>query len=179
MLNINLIPTCSSYKKIKESIMYGMYSLIVLIKLLGANILIISLSACQLISPVSNSTGNIASNQYEESITGPIFDSMNGIFSGIHAKSAIEDYIGDRDKQNIIEITRKAADTDQLQIFTNPVSGVNGKAEVVKSKVLPVLEEGKENGVRECKIVRQTIVLKDRREITENMTTCKGPDGWS
>jgi hypothetical protein len=134
-------------------------------------------------SPVSNSTGNIAStevgSQYDESITDPLFDSINGIFSGIHAKGTIEDYIGDRDKQNIIEITHKAADTDQPQIFTNPVSGIKGKAEVVKSKVLPILEEGKENGVRECKTVRQTIVLKDSREITENMTTCKGPDGWS
>lgn len=163
--------------------MYEMSSPTILIKLLGVNILIISLSACQLMSPFSNSTGNIAStdvgSQYEESIMEPMFYSINRIFSGVHKKGTIEDYIGDRDKQNIIEITRKAADTGQLQIFTNPVSGIKGKAEVVKSKVLPTLEEGKEGGVRECKTVRQTIVLKDRREITEKMTTCKGPDGWS
>jgi hypothetical protein len=47
------------------------------------------------------------------------------------------------------------------------------------SKALPTLEEGKQDWVRECKTVRQTVVLKDRREITETVTICKGPDGWS
>ena len=170
-------------QKNDENIMYEVSNSTTLIKLLSMNIFIVSLSACQSINPVGDATGSIASSdvesQFEGSILDPILDTMIGVFSGIHARGTIEDYIGDHDKQNIIKITRKAADTGQLQIFNNIDSGVQGKAEVVMSKALPTLEEGKQDGVRECKTVRQTVVLKDRREITETVTICKGPDGWS
>lgn len=163
--------------------MYGVSNPTTFIKLLSMNIFVISLSACQSINTVGNSTDSIASSdvesQFEGSILAPILDTMSGLFSGIYARSTIEDYIGDQDKQNIIKITRKAADTGQLQIFNNTDSGVQGKAEVVMSKTLPTLEEGNQDGVRECKTVRQTIVLKDRREITETVTLCIGPDGWN
>ena len=150
-------------------------------------IFIISFSACHSISFVDSFTGNVASSdagsqsgsQFKGSILDSIPDSIIGVFSDLYARGAIEDYIGDVDKQNIIKATQKAADTGQLQIFTNPNSGVQGKAEVVKSVILPTQEEGKADGTRECKTIRQTIMLKDRREITENVTTCKGPDGWS
>ncbi|MEE8530311.1 MAG: hypothetical protein V3S35_06050 [Nitrosomonadaceae bacterium] len=118
-------------------------------------------------------------NQYKGGIASSMIDSIGRAFSGINAKSTIEDYIGYEDKQNIIKITRKAADTGKLQIFTNPNSGVQGKAEVVKSNMLPTQEEGKIDGIRECKTIRKSVVLKDKREITESVRTCKGPDGWS
>lgn len=118
-------------------------------------------------------------NQYKGGIASSMIDSIGRVFSGINAKSTIEDYIGYEDKQNIIKITRKAADTGKLQIFTNPNSGVQGKAEVVKSNMLPTQEEGKIDGMRECKTIRKSVVLKDKREITESVRTCKGPDGWS
>lgn len=118
-------------------------------------------------------------NQYKGGIASSMIDSIGRAFSGINAKSTIEDYIGYEDKQNIIKITRKAADTGKLQIFTNPNSGVQGKAEVVKSNMLPTQEEGKIDGMRECKTIRKSVVLKDKREITESVRTCKGPDGWS
>lgn len=118
-------------------------------------------------------------NQYKGGIASSMIDSIGRVFSGINAKSTIEDYIGYEDKQNIIRITRKAADTGKLQIFTNPNSGVQGKAEVVKSNMLPTQEEGKIDGMRECKTIRKSVVLKDKREITESVRTCKGPDGWS
>lgn len=45
--------------------------------------------------------------------------------------------------------------------------------------MLPTQEEGKIDGMRECKTIRKSVVLKDKREITESVRTCKGPDGWS
>jgi len=163
--------------------MYRIANLKMLNKLLGVNMLIIFLSSCQLISaiggPANTSSGTDIENQYKGGIASSMIDSIGRAFSGINAKSTIEDYIGYEDKQNIIKITRKAADTGKLQIFTNPNSGVQGKAEVVKSNMLPTQEEGKVDGMRECKTIRKSVVLKDKREITESVRTCKGPDGWS
>ena len=152
-------------------------------KLLGVNMLIIFLSSCQSMSAIGGSANTSSStdieNQYKGGIASSMIDSIGRAFSGINAKSTIEDYMGYEDKQNIIKITRKAADTGKLQIFTNPNSGVQGKAEVVKSNMLPTQEEGKIDGMRECKTIRKSVVLKDKREITESVRTCKGPDGWS
>lgn len=166
-----------------ESLVYRISNLKMLNKLLSVAMLIIFLSSCQSISAIGGSANTSSNadieNQYQGSIASSMFGSIDRAFSGINAKSTIEDYIGYEDKQNIIEITRKAADTGKLQIFTNPNSGVQGKAEVVKSNMLPTQEEGKVDGVRECKTIRKSIVLKDKREIIESVTTCKGPDGWS
>ena len=163
--------------------MYRIANLKMLNKLLGVNMLIIFLSSCQSMSAIGGSANTSSStdieNQYKGGIASSMIDSIGRAFSGINAKSTIEDYIGYEDKQNIIEITRKAADTGKLQIFTNPNSGVQGKAEVVKSNMLPTQEEGKIDGMRECKTIRKSVVLKDKREITESVRTCKGPDGWS
>ena len=163
--------------------MYRIANLKMLNKLLGVNMLIIFLSSCQSMSAIGGSANTSSStdieNQYKGGIASSMIDSIGRAFSGINAKSTIEDYIGYEDKQNIIKITRKAADTGKLQIFTNPNSGVQGKAEVVKSNMLPTQEEGKIDGMRECKTIRKSVVLKDKREITERVRTCKGPDGWS
>ncbi len=163
--------------------MYRIANLKMLNKLLGVNMLIIFLSSCQSMSAIGGSANTSSStdleNQYKGGIASSMIDSIGRVFSGINAKSTIEDYIGYEDKQNIIKITRKAADTGKLQIFTNPNSGVQGKAEVVKSNMLPTQEEGKIDGMRECKTIRKSVVLKDKREITESVRTCKGPDGWS
>lgn len=163
--------------------MYRIANLKMLNKLLGVNMLIIFLSSCQSMSAIGGSANTSSStdieNQYKGGIASSMIDSIGRAFSGINAKSTIEDYIGYEDKQNIIKITRKAADTGKLQIFTNPNSGVQGKAEVVKSNMLPTQEEGKIDGIRECKTIRKSVVLKDKREITESVRTCKGPDGWS
>ncbi len=163
--------------------MYRIANLKMLNKLLGVNMLIIFLSSCQSMSAIGGSANTSSStdleNQYKGGIASSMIDSIGRVFSGINAKSTIEDYIGYEDKQNIIKITRKAADTGKPQIFTNPNSGVQGKAEVVKSNMLPTQEEGKIDGMRECKTIRKSVVLKDKREITESVRTCKGPDGWS
>ncbi len=152
-------------------------------KLLSVVMVVIFLSSCQSMGTIDSSENKNSSigieNLYRESIVSSMFGSIDKTFSDINAKKTIEDYIGDEDRQNVIKITRKAADTGKLQVFTNPNSGVEGRAEVVKSSILPIQEAGKVDGVRECKTIRKSVVLKDKREITESVKTCKGPDGWS
>lgn len=163
--------------------MYRISNLKMLNKLLSIFMAIIFLSSCQSMGTIDGSANKSSSNSienlYKGSIASSMFGSIDKAFSDINTKKTIEDYIGDEDRKNIITITRKAADTGKLQVFTNPNSGVEGRAEVVKSSMLPIQETGKVDGVRECKTIRKSVVLKDKREITESVTTCKGPDGWS
>jgi hypothetical protein len=148
--------------------------------LLWINILL--LSACQSTNIISNIGGsNVESDtnpQLEKRAVTP-FNAITGKIANLYAKGSLKDYIGDLDKKNLSMAIQKAADTDQPQVFTNQDSGVKGKAEVIQSRTFSTQESGKQDGVRECKTIRQTIVLKDKREVIESVVLCKGPDGWS
>ena len=147
--------------------------------LLWINILL--LSACQSTNIISNIGGNNVESdtnpQLEKWAVTP-FNAITGKITNLYAKGSLKDYIGDLDKKNLSMAIQKAADTDQPQVFTNQDSGVNGKAEVIQSRTFSTQESGKQDGVRECKTIRQTIVLKDKREVIESVVLCKGPDGW-
>ena len=147
--------------------------------LLWMNVLL--LSACQSTSIISNIGGsNVESDtnpQLEKRAIAP-FNAITGKIANLYAKGSLKDYIGDIDKKNLSMEIQKAADTDQPQVFTNQDSGVKGKAEVIQSRTLSTQEPGRQDGVRECKTIRQTIILKDKREVIESVVLCKGPDGW-
>tara|TARA_B110000196_G_C20765884_1_gene484299 strand:- start:33 stop:458 length:426 start_codon:yes stop_codon:yes gene_type:complete len=138
---------------------------------------------------INNITNSIRSNVESESDTdtdpqlGKIaiskFSAITRKITHLYEKNSLKDYIGDQDKKNLVRIIQKAADTGQPQVFTNQESGVKGIAEVIQSRELSTQEAGKKDGVRECKTIRQTIILKDKREVIESVVLCKGLDGWS
>ena len=161
--------------------------------LLLVNISIL-LSACQsaniisnIRNNVSNITNNIENNAESDTDTDPQlgkiaisrFSAVTRKITNLYEKSSLKDYIGDLDKENLARAIQKAADTGQPQVFTNHESGVKGKAEVIQSTTLSTQETGKQDGVRECKTIRQTIILKDEREVIESVVLCKDLDGWS
>jgi len=165
--------------------------------LLLVNISIL-LSACQsaniisnIQNNVSNITNNIGNNVESDTDTdtdtdpqlGKIaisqFSAVTRKITNLYEKSSLKDYIGDLDKENLARAIQKAADTGQPQVFTNHESGVKGKAEVIQSTTLSTQEAGEQDGVRECKTIRQTIILKDEREVIESVVLCKDLDGWS
>ena len=145
----------------------------------------ILLSACQSANIISNITNNIRNNV--ESDTDPQlgkiaisrFTAVTKKITNLYEKNSLKDYIGNQDKKNLVRIIQKAADTGQPQVFTNQESGVKGIAEVIQSRELSTQEAGKKDGVRECKTIRQTIILKDKREVIESVVLCKDLDGWS
>jgi len=154
----------------------------------------IFLSACQsaniisnIRNNVSNITNNIENNAESDTDTDPQlgkiaisrFSAVTRKITNLYEKSALKDYIGDLDKENLARAIQKAADTGQPQVFTNHESGVKGKAEVIQSTTLSTQEAGEQDGVRECKTIRQTIILKDKREVIESVVLCKDLDGWS
>ena len=152
--------------------------------LLLVNIFIL-LSACQTADIISNITNNIGNNV--ESDTDPQlgkiaisqFSAVTKKITNLYKKNSLIDYIGDQDRKSLVRVIQKAADTGQPQEFINQESGVKGRAEVIQSRALSTQEEGKKDSVRECKTIRQSIILKDKREIIESIVLCKGLDGWS
>ena len=155
--------------------------------LLLINIFIL-LSACQTADIISNIiTNGIGSNVESDTDTDPQlgkiaisqFSAVTKKITNLYEKNSLKDYIGDQDRKNLVRIIQKAADTGQPQIFTNQESGVKGIAEVIQSRELSTQEAGKKDGVRECKTIRQTIILKDKREVIESVVLCKDLDEWS
>jgi hypothetical protein len=155
--------------------------------LLLINIFIL-LSACQTADIISNITNGIGSNVESDTDTdtdpqlGKIaisqFSAVTKKITNLYEKNSLKDYIGNQDKKNLVRIIQKAADTGQPQVFTNQESGVKGIAEVIQSRELSTQEAGKKDGVRECKTIRQTIILKDKREVIESVVLCKDLDEW-
>jgi len=161
--------------------------------LLLVNISIL-LSACQsaniisnIRNNVSNITNNIGNNVESDTDTDPQlgkiaisqFSAVTRKITNLYEKNSLKDYIGDQDKKNLVRVIQEAANTGQPQVFINHESGVKGKAEVIQSTTLSTQEAGKQDGVRECKTIRQTIILKDKREVIESVVLCKDLDGWS
>ena len=154
--------------------------------LLLINIFIL-LSACQTADIISNITNSIGSNVESDTDTDPQlgkiaisqFSAVTKKITNLYEKNSLKDYIGNQDKKNLVRIIQKAADTGQPQVFTNQESGVKGIAEVIQSRELSTQEAGKKDGVRECKTIRQTIILKDKREVIESVMLCKDLDEWS
>jgi len=152
--------------------------------LLLVNIFIL-LPACQTADIISNITNNIGNNV--ESDTDPQlgkiaisqFSAVTKKITNLYEKNSLIDYIGDQDRKSLVRVIQKAADTGQPQEFINQESGVKGRAEVIQSRALSTQEAGKKDSVRECKTIRQSIILKDKREIIESIVLCKGLDGWS
>ena len=154
--------------------------------LLLINIFIL-LSACQTADIINNITNSIRSNVESDTDTDPQlgkiaiskFSAVTRKITNLYEKNSLKDYIGDQDKKNLVRIIRAAADTGESQVFTNQESGVKGIAEVIQSRALSTQEAGKKDGVRECKTIRQTIILKDKREVIESVVLCKDLDEWS
>ena len=140
--------------------------------------LAIYLSACQSVNIINNNAAGFDNNSQLDKKTIAPLNSITGRITNLYSKGSLKDYVGDLDKKNLAMAIQKAADTDQTQVFTNQESGVKGKAEVIQSRTLATQETGEQDGVRKCKTIRQTIILKDKREVIESVVLCKGPDGW-
>ncbi|MBL78698.1 MAG: hypothetical protein CMH70_01335 [Nitrosomonadaceae bacterium] len=135
------------------------------------------LSGCQSIYGIKDGFISDAKPQFEKRLIMP-FQSIKGRIINFFSKSSLEDYIGDIDKKKLALLIQKAADTGQTQMFTNQNSGVQAKVEVTHSKIIPTQEAGKQDTIRECKIIKQTIILKDKREVIESIQLCKNSNGW-
>lgn len=137
--------------------------------------LVMLVSACQsaetrraggLIGSIAGSIGGSYLGSYLGGGTaGRIVGAIAGGVGGYYLGATVGGYLGKDDKQKMAEASQRAYETEQPQIFSNAESGVNGKAEVVQAS--------QQGDSRECKTIRQTIVLKDGKTVTEDVKSCK------
>jgi hypothetical protein len=96
---------------------------------------------------------------------------------GALAGAAIGGLIGNRigasldeeDRAALAQATRSAITTGRSRRYTNKRTGVKARAQVVSSRKV----EG-----RECRTVKQEVVLKDGSVLSDTVRACKGPNGW-
>jgi surface antigen len=98
---------------------------------------------------------------------GRILGAVAGGVAGYYVGAEIGGVLGKDDKKKMADASQKAFETNQTQTFSNPDSGLVGKAEVVQSGP-PTAQKNKE-----CKTIRQTVVLKDGKTVTEDVNSCK------
>ena len=147
------------------------------IKWLMIIVLITLLPACQtgdarrvggVIGSVTGSIGGSYLSRYLGGGTaGNIAGAVAGSLAGYYVGAYIAGYLGEEDKQRMAQASQTAFNTGQTQTFSNPDNGLKGKAEVVPS----VQATARPNG--ECKMLRQTIILKDGQTVTEDVKSCK------
>ncbi|SCY58859.1 hypothetical protein SAMN05216420_10997 [Nitrosospira sp. Nl5] len=99
---------------------------------------------------------------------GRIIGAVAGGVAGYYVGSHIGGYLGEDDKQKMAQTSQAAFETGETQTFSNPDTGVKGKAEVVPSTQAAQRD-------RDCKMIRQTIVLKNGKTVTEDVRSCKEP----
>jgi outer membrane lipoprotein SlyB len=121
--------------------------------------------------------GAVAGNQVGKG-TGRVLATIAGAAVGAYVGAKIGDHLSNRDKEKMSQATAQAAETNQAQSFTGENSGVVGKAEVVGTETRPVQVAGQKTEDRECKTIKQTVTTKDGQPVTEDVITCKGPNGW-
>ncbi|MDN5752649.1 MAG: hypothetical protein L0H15_05125 [Nitrosospira sp.] len=97
---------------------------------------------------------------------GRILGAVAGGVAGYYVGSELGSYLGEEDKQKMAQASQAAFYTGETQTFSNPDSGLKGKAEVVPS------EQGAQQN-QDCKIIRQTVLLKDGKSVTEDVKSCK------
>ena len=96
---------------------------------------------------------------------------------GAIAGAAIGSFIGNRigaaldaeDRAAFERETRRAITTGRSRRYANKRTGVKARAQVVSSRRV----EG-----RECRTVKQEVVLKDGSVLSDTVRACKGPNGW-
>ncbi|KIO49525.1 surface antigen protein [Nitrosospira sp. NpAV] len=140
--------------------------------------LVMLLPACQtadtkrtggLIGSIAGSIGGSYLGSYLGGGTaGRIAGAVAGGLAGYYVGANIGGYLGKEDEQKMAQASQTAFETGQPQTFSNPDSGLKGKAEVV-----PSTRTGQQDD--DCKMIRQTIVLKDGKTVTEDVKSCKNP----
>lgn len=98
---------------------------------------------------------------------GRIVGAVAGGVAGYYVGSTVGGYLGKEDRQRMAQASQTAFDTGQPQTFSNADTGLKGKAEVVSTQA----QQQADN--RECKTIRQTVVLKDGKTVTEDVRSCK------
>jgi surface antigen len=98
---------------------------------------------------------------------GAIVTSIAGGVAGYYVGAGIGGYLGRDDQKKMASASQQAFYTGEPQTFSNPDSGVKGRAEIIRPSDVAQQSSGN------CKTIRQTVVLKDGTTHTEDVKSCK------
>lgn len=98
---------------------------------------------------------------------GAIATSIAGGVAGYYVGAGIGGYLGRDDRKKMANASQQAFYSGEPQTFSNPDSGVKGRAEVIRPS------DGAQPSGNGCKTIRQTVVLKDGTTHTEDVKSCK------
>lgn len=104
-----------------------------------------------------------------------------GVAAGAVIGNKIGQYLDEKDQQLASAATTKALDTNKSQNWTNPDTGNSGKVVVAKAtrnKPQQASPQGTQTAAKTCKTITQTVTLKDGTTRNEDVTACKGANGW-
>ena len=104
---------------------------------------------------------------------GRIVGAVVGVAAGAFAGKLVGKYLDDRDKQRLAQSTVKTADTGETQTTTSPESGTK----IMTTAISPPKPSATAEGTQICRAVRQTIVLRDGKQESEDVTVCKTASG--
>jgi surface antigen len=108
--------------------------------------------------------GGIAGGRGSGAVAGAIAGAAIGGFIGNRIGAALDE----QDRLAMARTTRAAVTSGKSKSFSSK-SGVRGRAQVVSSQRV----DG-----RECRTIRQEVVLKDGSSLNDTVRACKGPKGW-
>lgn len=97
-------------------------------------------------------------------VAGAIVGAAVGSFVGNRIGASLDE----ADRQALSSATRAAVVSGKSKRFSRK-GGARGKVDVVRTS--------QSNG-RQCRTLRQEVVLKDGRVLNDTVNACKGPRGW-
>ena len=103
------------------------------------------------------------------SVAGQVLKTHAGTIGGL-VGSAIGASLDEEDRQALDKATRASFESGQSRSFTNKRTGVRGSVTVTNTRL-------NQSG-QQCRTVKQDVKLKDGTALSENVSACKGPDGW-
>jgi surface antigen len=104
-----------------------------------------------------------------------------GVAAGAVVGNKIGQYLDEKDQKLASAAATKALDTNKPQSWTNPETGNSGKIVVAKAtnnKPQQANPQGTQAAPKTCKTITQTVTLKDGTTRNEDVTACKGANGW-
>jgi surface antigen len=114
---------------------------------------------------VGGIVGGLIGGRGASAVGGAIAGAAIGGFIGNRVGAALDE----EDRIAFEAATRRAITSGKSQRYANKRTGVRARAQVVSSQRV----QGKS-----CRTVKQEVVLKDGRVMSDTVRACRGPNGW-
>lgn len=151
-------------------------------KIAAAAVLLLALTGCQTTNQTLGTTlgavgGGLVGSQIGGG-SGRYWATAGGVLAGALIGNQVGAYLDAQDQQKLASATQQTFETGKTQRFSNPQTGVSATTKIVETPKAVEAKVARLEDKEQCNTVQQQITLKDGSQKVENITACKGPDGW-